>query len=96
MDKREVIDLLEMDQIEFSRTIIRQIQDNLDDVDQLNKKAYETGNDIDIKMVLHEVSRLAKRHESLFNLVDDLLSKAEDNIHEVLEKVYKFPEVKDE
>lgn len=88
-DKEELIKLLEMDELEFTKSIIDQVQDNLDDLNQLTRKVYASRNKEDAVMVLNELTRLSGRHEDMLNLTGTLLNNADDKIQQSLAKIYK-------
>lgn len=81
--------LLEMDNIEFTKAILSQLQDNLAGINQLARKAADTKSTTDCAMTIYEMNRLANRHEDMLNLADDLLSTATNRIEQTMAELQR-------
>lgn len=86
MTKTDITNLLEMNEIAFGKAILSQLQDNLDDINQLAMKADKSKEKIDYAIAVHELKRVAGRHEDMLNLANDLLT----NVNERIEKSVKL------
>lgn len=95
MKKIEIIRELEMDQVEYLDSLLSQLQDNVDNVDELYLEYRKTKNENDLMFFLHEFERLRNRQESMFNLSKTLLSDIHDNVETAMRELYKL-EVKDD
>lgn len=95
MKKIEIIRELEMDQVEYLDSILSQLQDNIDEVDDLFVKYEKTKSEQDLMYFLYEFQRLRNRHETMFNLSKRMLSEISDNIETAKHELFKL-EVKDD
>ena len=95
MNKIEIIRELEMDQVEYLNSILSQLQDNVNDIDELYVEYRKTKNENDLNFFLYEFERLRNRQESMFNLSKTLLSDIHDNVETAMRELFKL-EVKDD
>lgn len=94
--QREIINILEMDELEYLKSLIDQIQDNLDDINTTAEQSRNQQYDITAEMVVREVERLSNRHTDMLNLAKDLLVSADTKREQVLNKIFGMGENKDE
>jgi len=80
MKTTHIVNMLEMDELEYLKQVNAQIQDNLDGINELANKAKADKTEISLNMVIYELDRLAERHESLFNLSRQLADDAETKV----------------
>ncbi|MFL2071998.1 hypothetical protein [Marinilactibacillus psychrotolerans] len=86
--QREIINILEMDELEYLKSLIDQIQDNLDDINTTAEQSRNQQYDITAEMVVREVERLSNRHTDMLNLAKDLLVSADTKREQVLNKIF--------
>lgn len=72
--------LLEKPEIDYAMAIFNQLEEHMNDLHQLASKANKSKDNNDILMLFWEVERTSERTETLFNLGDSLLRKANENI----------------
>lgn len=96
MNKREIIDLLELEELEFAVTLIGQVQDNLDELTIESKNARETKNIEDLLMLAYNTERLNNRHEILLNLLRNQVESANEKIGKALKELFNLEEVDSE
>lgn len=95
MKKQEIIHNLEMDQVGYLDSLLNQLQDNVDELDELFRKYEKTKNANDLALFLHEFRRLRNRQESMFNLSKSLLSEIDENVETAIIELFKL-EVNDD
>lgn len=83
----QIIEVLELDELEFIQHIQNQLQDNLEEFQRLNKEGMQTGNTEELWKVSFEIERLSKRHESLFNLLSRLNTQVDEKVSKAIDLV---------
>lgn len=92
MSKKEIIDLMETNELYYLKSLVEQVKDNLNDLNELAMK--EKRAEIPSKMVLYELERIGQRSIDMLNMSDDLINTARERKEQAIRKLYKAEEVK--
>jgi len=95
MKKQDIINQLEMDELDFVKALLSQLQDNANDLSEMADKVNDPESEVNSAFVVFEVKRLAGRTEDIFNLIRQLLFTAGDNVESAIRALNKL-EVSDE
>lgn len=93
MDKLEIKNLLESNELCYLKTLVEQVKENLEGLNDLSRQALNDGSEVDTALVLWELNRLAVRNEDMLNLSGDLIDTAEEKIEKAVSELYKTKEV---
>ncbi|SEI59006.1 hypothetical protein SAMN04488113_10482 [Alkalibacterium gilvum] len=96
MNKKSIINELEMDQVEYLDSLLSQLQDNIDELDDLFMQYEKTKNENDLMFFLYEFQRLRNRQETMFNLSKRMLSEIRGSVENAKRDLFKLKEVSDD
>ena len=72
--------LLEKPEIDYAMAIFNQLEEHMNNLHELASEANRSKDHNDLLMLFLEVERTSERTETLFNLGDSLLRKANENV----------------
>ncbi|WP_225743658.1 hypothetical protein [Marinilactibacillus sp. Marseille-P9653] len=93
MNKKEIISLLSLDELEFASTLTEQLQDNMDYLTVESKSARNSKGTTDLVMLAYETERLNNRNEILLNLLSKQIESTNEKIEKAITELFDLKEV---